>query len=228
MKIMHIAPTEVLQKVQMTGSMAIAPKIMELNHNPYTLRGIYSCIDNGAFEGKQLPFSTVIRLAAQLDIPEMVLPDVMGDQAATSKVINAAIIEYMQDFRDVKVNFMAVLHKFNLTAYSSPFVSVIGLPKCLKDRQISMIEIYKHSKQEIHFLGLQSIKELTPEANKIVRSCDTSLAFKATCGQYLLETLTDEAIDEITKGPNKWLVPVNFDYNRFMKNCNFLDFKGGK
>lgn len=162
----------------------------------------YVILDNGAAEGYEATDEELVRLVAQFQPDELVLPDVIGDGPATVKRVGEFLrgfdfepnckigaVAAGQDRADALCTAVELLSKYPDT------IDVLYIPRSLvtpddpKARLHLAEQIHDISDREIHFLGASrfwvgEIREVA--ALPFVRGMDTSAPFNYTFyGQWV-------------------------------------------
>lgn len=163
----------------------------------------YKIMDNGVYENpenKPADAHDIMQIAQELDVDEIILPDVIRDIRSTMQVL--------RDFFDVTsrqerngFKLMAVPQGENpsewCACYSNiieeyPEVKVIGIPvwleKAFRMRVQTVYYLLRRGNwsynHEYHLLGLDYYGELWAYPKNLIRSVDTSLPFsRAIAGQ---------------------------------------------
>lgn len=81
-------------------------------------KGTFVILDNGAFEDQSLPLDSLIQLALECGVSEVVLPDIIEDFRGTSDLLNRAFKEirlrWMDEVKRKNLRFMIVPQGKNL------------------------------------------------------------------------------------------------------------------
>jgi hypothetical protein len=175
-----------------------------LNHR----RGGFTILDNGAAEGKPVEWSELERMARQYRVNEIVLPDVMSDGPATSRVVK----EMFDDVWDHRNSYglMGVVQGQTIDecydliqqylGMQGRTLTSIGLPRCLitdigvDDARYIMARCIRQNSDDIaiHLLGtcpdyILELRDLGQYYRALgVRGVDTSAPFVyAQAGEYI-------------------------------------------
>lgn len=166
--------------------------------------GDFLILDNGACEGNLISSESLMRLAKEYMVNEIVVPDVLGDMEATIK--KAEEFERLGHVNS-QFNYMAVLQGKTIEQFKEcaealsemTWISTFAVPRhiettCLKGARLEIVSFLwtEYDDHEIHLLGLnpKHIFELglygTAYNLNHVRGVDTATPYYyAMKGQYL-------------------------------------------
>lgn len=199
----------------------------------------YTILDNGAFEGDTVDDEALMELAIECAASELVVPDVLGDMAAT--------LEKARDFKHLvksvpngPEHYMGVVQgrtvgdciKCVRGLAELDYVTTIGLPKHLLETvrvdsvRIVLTDFIRQrygDKFEIHFLGSSPVwpQELKSAARRGVRSMDTSMPWVYALRE---ERLTDTMCSKDAKRPATyfWLTRSSFSEKLLQENIDVM------
>lgn len=152
----------------------------------------YIIMDNGLYEKAQVStdIKECIKLAeaSELDIDEIIIPDVVNDPEATKRLfINnlPAMMEYGDEYSFMFVAQAKTIEELRsmidfANCYCGVLRLTVGISKLspIERDCDEAIKIYKTCKCPIHFLGIKESFDELEKVRGIIRSCDTSqLAF---------------------------------------------------
>jgi hypothetical protein len=201
MKLAFIAPTNSLNKISDKGDIlfCLAPCCLEdkkyKEYFKYTYK--YVIMDNGAAEGDTINNDEYVRLAIEMEVDEIIVPDVIGNMQETIEKLYFFIEKYGWLLHQKEIKLHAVIQGKNYEEYkimydlllSEPSIDVIGIPFRMnfnglkfnteQDRAINrllFLDNIEVIQKPIHCLGSNNIFEIY-ELNKrpFVRSCDSKL-----------------------------------------------------
>lgn len=225
----------------------ILPEMLHNDHyrNHYTQVGGYKLLDNGAAEGDEATWKDLLTWAYELQVDEIIVPDIMGNGAET--VRRAILFEkwLRKHFKDATNDFkwQGVAHGRNLAEVVNSirqlctidYIDVLGLPRLLTIQvhpftRINVVYnpelvrlIVEHFPSGIHCLGTGPfIKEVVMLADAPVRSVDTSVVANMTLAE--LDIARHPRVDR----------PENFWYNTYpnkalaeFNHMKFIDWSIG-
>lgn len=190
-----IAPTPVLRRFKRPREFALAQRLASDSayYEHYRQRladGAHVIVDNGAYEGELVSFSTLIGLCVDLKPSVVVAPDFMGRPKESRYIAN----EFMQLLRLRSPDWQTVMEVIHwmgdpweyLQLYKTSKADWIGVPKRMTER----VEVFQNFKraglffdtrpyQPHHALGLNSMGELEGlAALKVFVSCDSQKPWK--------------------------------------------------
>ena len=183
--------------------MCLAHLIKDFTYDPYTAfyreqakKGNYVIMDNGVIEGDQRPIEEIVKKALSVGANEIILPDVMLDQAATLDASYKAL-KWVKDNFPLKV--MVVPQGKDLDEWIGCAIAMIdwdidciGIPKILtklggRDARLEVLSRLGNKLRglDIHLLGCwNSALELTmieraaqDKQIRPVRGVDSALPF---------------------------------------------------
>ena len=162
-------------------------------------------LDNGGYElGSAIADSYVAKLAMELRVDVVTLPDVFLDAKETHKRVDMFLKEWGDDLKKAGIKLMGVpqgrtkdeyLESF-LRFYNNPSVHIIGLSFLVVDKCISQftreagVEVNRPyfirllqqlhlTKKPIHLLGLgDPIELISYRGDTFIESCDSSICFQ--------------------------------------------------
>lgn len=175
-------------------------------------KGIFTLLDNGAFEGAQAETGALARAANACGATEVVLPDVMGNPTETLKRSWAALgqvssysVVFVPQGKDVDEwtrCLDAWITKWELSQWKDDYKLTLGIatpkdppaPPVFRAREecLCVAATYDYP---LHMLGVGSISEFALRQLEVarrlgVRSVDTSLAFALGAHGHLLTAST--------------------------------------
>jgi len=144
-------------------------------------------LDNGAYEGKAVPFSVLLKLAREMNVHEIVIPDVMGDAKLTlrnakrliDKVPSRYRIAIVPQGKDIPEFIDCFKKMLKLKPNTICFPKWLGLSRPLVVNYLMKKDLLRGIGQ-FHLLGLDNICEFfgyRPESLYYIRSVDTSKPF---------------------------------------------------
>lgn len=156
----------------------------------------YTILDNGAFEGVETTPLSLLEMAKNLNVDEVVVSDVLGDFSGTIKAVHhfERMTAALRARMTYSPSYMGVVQGDTMQKcfacvnelIDTPLITTIGLPKHLvrtveKTARISLTAYIrrKYGDYPIHFLGgaPQWPEEILYAARRGVRSMDTSMPF---------------------------------------------------
>lgn len=199
-----LIPPRGLEHLALEGNMQMALAIADYMTNPKLMRtlstardrGDHIILDNGAAElNTAAPSPHMMICGKAVNAHEIVLPDVLGDQAMTMKAVDRFLeeIPQVETYHDL----MAVTQGVNMREIkqlvgcfaSMPQIKVLGIPRLLMGilgtaARIDIANMIEHAhpgRFQIHLLGANplwpvEIRHAAKYASHI-RSVDTSLPF---------------------------------------------------
>ena len=210
MKTIHISPYAHLGLAEQDMHLLIAPFLNDNEAYKEFYQKLpeshYTILDNGAFEkGSACPDEMLIELAKELNVNEVVAPDIMMDgPGTTGRTQEFFDIMSSKEYRNFKWQFVlqgkniVELTECYMDNFEMVWTDVIAFPKWLDTKWNGIRaeltkrwipEIWDHS--DVHLLGLTSPRTLM-ECDPRVRSCDSSLAFRAaTTNLYMRKDTSD-------------------------------------
>jgi hypothetical protein len=160
-------------------------------------RGCYVILDNGAAEGERHSFETLLGMALEYRVSELVLPDQMNDSAETIKQVMLAVTRAAnaKSMWQGKLKLAAVAQGQTYADFiecieiyaNIPFIHTLMLPRLILNYGLRMrLELANYvrtvypNRFAIHFLGtnaLWSSEVMDPVCQDHVRSVDTGAPF---------------------------------------------------
>jgi len=219
MRVALIPPLHRLDDLKLTNYQLMLPYIdgLPTRRNPRycdyyaaaVKRGDYVILDNGAAEGKMDDWQSLLNLAKYVGATEVILPDVIGDQAGTFRVASAAwhtrdsMLKYMYVAQGQTMG--DVMLSIDEARQLSPYLA-IGLPRHLLttisfDARVQLVRWMNEAfsdRLNIHLLGtnrswLQEVKYIQRvDRKKYIRGVDTSAPY---CYAAFDADMTEDEID---------------------------------
>lgn len=160
-------------------------------------RFAYTILDNGAAENELIPNDEYVKLALEMNVDEIIVPDVIGDFEKSIIMLYEFLGKYGWGLHKNDIKIQAVIQGKNQKEYEEyydillgePTVDVIGIPFRMNinaigntvevqrtNARINFVKNIEIVKKSIHCLGCNSPREII-ELNKIpyIRSCDSKL-----------------------------------------------------
>lgn len=126
----------------------------------------FTILDNGVYEeGKAVDMDTLIKAAIAVGADEIILPDVIGNQKKTLKLIQDSLKWFDHNGLLDKWNLMAVCQGSTREEFAecfeeinnNPYINTIGIPKVAgkftPGGRISLEYLWRDCKKAIHLLG---------------------------------------------------------------------------
>ena len=204
MKLAFIAPTNALKHISSEGDIefCLAPYCLkDKKYKQYFIKARknyrYVIMDNGAAEGDIIDNDEYVKLAIEMRVREIIIPDVIGNMKETILKLYSFISKYGWLLKENDIKLHAVIQGRTFKEYAEmyellinePSIDVIGIPFRMNFNQLKFVSEYDRAlnrlyfldnivtiKKEIHCLGSNNIYEII-ELNKrpYVRSCDSKL-----------------------------------------------------
>jgi len=209
MRIALIPPNKYLKKYKNDSDiyMCLAPFLDDEDYKKFfkkrAAKGNFIIMDNGAAEGKILSDDEIVKRAIEIGVSEVIAPDYLNDSQKTIYATNRFLDKYYQILATNKIQIMGVVQGNSIEAALESFknlkidtrIDTIGLPFAGLDffPEFDILNAINKTQRNalsrlffrrmlgdtkpIHLLGLYNPLELGYQ--QAVRSCDTSLPFKA-------------------------------------------------
>lgn len=194
--------------------MVLAPWALRFPEYATAMRSpkAYVLMDNGAFEGDQMPISKINEAASLVNADEIVLPDVLGEPRDTLKrswealgqlaVRRVMFVPQGRTYEAWKGCLDAWLAKWEKSSWGDAYSLSLGVSnlreakgtRAQKGTRVELLAYAARTELPIHLLGVSSMTEFTSRelhaaTDLGVRGVDTSSAFAmATEGKLLTPT----------------------------------------
>ena len=205
LKLAHIGTINTLEKLSVNGDLdfCLLPMCKYSEYKQYFVnqlkQGRFVIGDNLVAEGETIPTDELVKIALELNITELIIPDIIGNKQKTDEMRKDFLDKYYNDCFQSEIRLMSVVQGSSLDEYMQCFnelnnddkIHTIGLPFRMKffkfkDMHKDLLHAYNRLlflnlikdkvKKPIHCLGCNSIMELLA-INKLgfVRSLDSKI-----------------------------------------------------
>lgn len=203
--------------------------------------GSYTIVDNGAFEGRLVPSSELVTVAALVKADEVVLPDVLMRTGASI----TASIKFLNDYPELKTSFMAVAQGTRISNFKTCVeafaeyrrIKVIGLPKHILttvdpsariDLAVWINDAYPN-RFDVHFLGTNPVwlGEIKSAAKySPTRSVDSSVPFYYSLAGKTLGTVDRPTTVKCERSPHYFTHEHNIQMCTISLDANVQTYLG--
>jgi hypothetical protein len=210
MKIAHITTINALDKIESEILFCLAPYCKNESYKKFFKNSHkFIILDNSVAEDELISDEELVNLAIELNVSEIIIPDVIGDYEKTKKKRDSFLNKYTAKLAANNIKIMSVVQGNNLNEYekclkeihSDMRIDTIGIPF-----RIEFANFYNKTKEEnhmlnrlvflnhmnffksIHCLGCNLPSELKYlNYIKQVRSCDSKLMSRYGLNEKIFE-----------------------------------------
>lgn len=211
MQIAHIAPYNALNQVSSLGDIefCLAPYALTIpEYKQYFIKakskGRFIILDNGVAEDVLISDDKLVKLAIELKVDELVIPDVIGDYKKTKTKRIKFLDKYYQKLKDNNIKLMSVIQGKSIIEYQRNYaelliddrIATVGIPfrmmyanfaltkstkegQCYLNRVIFVGNYARGYYKPIHLLGCNlPIEMIVHSRMDLVRSMDSKLMMR--------------------------------------------------